>query len=163
MVCKWHNHIIVICLFIGLSVYSWTANYLLVISRIGYPTMHRFYECPKIHCVWREKGGIFGTNSKLLGLFFSKVVIFFIFFSNWFLRYFLKSYFLPFKTLTFSFFKSSLPFLASFLIPYPFPPYMAHFGLVLFPLTKAAEGNFANCSICTCISISCSNFILKKN
>ena len=70
MVCKWHNHIIVIYLFIILFVYHWTANYLLVISKIGeYPTMCRFYECPKIHCVRKEKSGIFGSDSDIIGLF----------------------------------------------------------------------------------------------
>ena len=56
MLCKWHNHIIVTYLFIGLFVNSWIANYLLVISEIGeHPTMSRFYECPRIHCVRKKK------------------------------------------------------------------------------------------------------------
>ena len=31
--------------------------------------MCRFYEYPKIHCVRKEKSGIFGSNSKIIGLF----------------------------------------------------------------------------------------------
>ena len=68
MVWKWHNHITVIYLFIDLFLCSWTANVLLVISKMGeYPTMCWFYECPKIHWARREESSIFGTCSKLLG------------------------------------------------------------------------------------------------
>ena len=38
-------------------------------DNVTYPTMCRFYECPKIHCVRKEKYGIFGSNSNIIGLF----------------------------------------------------------------------------------------------
>ena len=69
-----------------------------------------------------------------------------------------KNYFLSLKSLPFQFLK-----VASLFLDFSVFPLHDSFWEILIPLNKAEGENSANCSICTCINISCNNFIQKKN